>query len=242
MRLDSGRVRGHRRRVMPATVTQVAPGLWRWAARHPEWHPGAFGREVASFALLVRGGEILLVDPLLVGESDGVTALLDDLAAGSERLHVYITIPYHVRSTREIVLRYGADRVQVWGERRVARRLAPDIRVTAPEPGLELPFGGRCFAIGRPRRAELPLWIEDHAALAFGDALVTTAGELRIWSSDRLDDRRLAFYRERFAPTLAPLLGLPVQRILVTHGEPVLQHAPAALRGALTLPPWYHHG
>ncbi len=229
-------------RVMSATVTEVAPNLWRWAARHPEWHPGEFGREVASFAMLVRGRQVLLVDPLLPGESDAVTALLDDLASGSERLHVYITIPYHVRSTREIVRRYGAGRVQVWGERRAARRLAPDIEVLASEPGLELPFGGRCFAIGRPRRAERPLWIEDHAALAFGDALVTIAGELRIWSSDRLDDGRLAFYRERFAPTLAPLLELPVQRILVTHGEPVLADAPAALRRALSDPPMYHHG
>ena len=227
---------------MSASVTEIAPGLWRWAARHPDWHPGEFGREVASFAMRVRGGDTLLVDPLLPGEPGAAGALLDDLASGSRRLHIYITIPYHVRSSREIVSRYGAGRVQVWGERRAARRLAPDIAVTAPEPGVELPFGGRCFAIGRPRRAELPLWIDDHAALAFGDALVTTAGELRIWSQDPLDDRRLAFYRQRFAPTLEPLLDMPVQRILVTHGDPVLTDGAAAMRRALTEPPWYHHG
>jgi len=227
---------------MSEMVTEIAPGLWRWSTRHPEWHPGEFGREVASFAMRVSGGDALLVDPLLLGQHDAATALLDDLAATCARLHVYITIPYHVRSTRAIVSRFGAGRVRVWGERRVARRLAPDIAVEAPEPGEELPFGGRCFAIGRPRRAELPLWIEDHAALAFGDALVTTGGELRIWSQDLLDERRLAFYRERFAPTLAPLLELPVQRILVTHGEPVLTRGAAALRRALAEPPWYHHG
>ena len=63
-----------------------------------------------------------------------------------------------------------------------------------------------------------------------------------MWSQDPLDDRRLAFYRERFAPTLEPLLEMPVQRILVTHGEPVLTDGAAALRRALTVPPWYHHG
>lgn len=227
---------------MSVTVTEAAPGLWRWAGRHPEWHPGEFGREVASFAMRVRDGQTLLVDPLLAGEHDVATALLDDLASASVRLHVYVTIPYHVRSTREIVRRYGSGRVRVWGERRVARRLAPDIAVTAPEPGVELPFGGRCFSIGRPRRAELPLWVEDHAALVFGDALVTSDGTLRMWSQDLLDDRRLAFYRERFAPTLTPLLNLPLERVLVTHGQPVLTHATAALRQALTDPPWYHHG
>ncbi len=175
-----------------ADAREIAPGLWRWAARHPEWTAGEFGREVASFALRAGQRDVLLIDPLLPADPAPVLALLDDLAAKAEHVDIYITIPYHVRSTREIVARYGPRRVRVWGERRAARRLAPDIEVLEPEPGAQLPFGGRCFAIGRPRRAELPLWIEDHAALAFGDALVETGGELRVWSQDTLDERRLA--------------------------------------------------
>lgn len=229
---------------MTTAPAEIAPGLWRWSARHPQWHPGEFGREVACFAMRVREGQALLVDPLLPpGEPDAVLALLDELASGPGTLHVYVTIPYHVRSTRAIAGRYGPGRVRVWGERRVVRRLAPEVDVTVPEPGAELPFGGRAFNIGRPRRSELPLWIEDHAAIAFGDAVVTTPqGELRVWTFDRLDERRLAFYRERFVPTLAPLLELPARRILVTHGDPVLEDGAAALRRAAAEPPWYHHG
>lgn len=241
---------------MHATPTEIAPGLWRWAGPHPEWRAGDFGREVASFALRVRDGQLLLIDPLLAGTArgehgsrdheratdSGPAALLDDLAAAATRIHVYITIPYHVRSTAEIVARYGPARVDVWGERRAAKRLEPDVTVRSPEPGAPLPFGGRCFNIGRPRRAELPLWIEDHSAIAFGDALVTTGGELRIWAQDELDEHRLAFYRERFVPTLDPLLALPAKRILVGHGEPVLGDGAAALRSALSKEPWYHHG
>jgi hypothetical protein len=237
---------------MAAKPKKLSAGLWRWTARHPDWHPGEFGREVGSYAALVRGDELLLVDPLLprdaeqvtaqAGDDEQVTALLDELAGASARVHVYVTIPYHVRSTAEIVRRYGKRSVRVYGERRAARRLAPEVSVREAEPGAKLPFGGRCFAIGRPRRAELPLWIEDHAALAFGDALVEAGGELRIWSQDMLDDQRLAFYRERFVPTLAPLLELPVRRVLVTHGEPVLSRGAAELRRALERRPWYHHG
>ena len=47
-----------------ADPVEVVPGLWSWAARHPEWHPGEFGAEVVSFG--VRAGEdSLLIDPLL---------------------------------------------------------------------------------------------------------------------------------------------------------------------------------
>jgi hypothetical protein len=221
-------------------MDEIAPGLWHWTARHPEWHPAGFGSEVGSYALRVRGGDLLLIDPLLP-EDGVVTERLDALAAVATTVHVYITIPYHVRSTAAVVARCGGRRVRVWGERRLGRRL-PGIDVGIAEPGAALPFGGRCFAIGRPRRAEQPLWIEDHAALAFGDAVVETGGGLRIWAQDRLDERRLTFYRERFAPTLEPLLAPPVRSVLVTHGAPVPAGGKDALRRAIATEPWYHHG
>ena len=225
---------------MSFTLREIAPELWRWEARHPDWHPRGFGSTVGSYAMSVRGGDVLLIDPLLP-EGDEVTALLDDLAPEPAAVHVYITIPYHVRGTREVVERYGAGRVRVWGERRLARRL-PGIEVEVAEPGAALPFGGRCFAIGRPRRAEQPLWIEDHAALAFGDAVVETGGDLRIWAQEPLDERRLGFYQGRFAPTLEPLLEPETRHVLVTHGSPVVGGGGVALRRAIAAPPWYHHG
>lgn len=224
------------------SVDEIAPGVWRWAAPHPQWRAGAFGREVASYALDLGGDGVLLIDPLLPeGLADEILAL-----AGARRpVHVHVTIPYHVRDTAQVVGRLGARRVTVWGERRVARRLEPEgIAVHDPAPGELLAFGARCFAIGRPRRAERPLWVPAHGALCFGDALVVEpGGRLVIWSQDRLDAARRAFYAERFAPTLAPLLDLPVRRILVTHGTPVLRGAPAALRAALEPGGlWYHPG
>ena len=78
---------------------------------------------------------------------------------------------------------------------------------------------------------------------AFGDALVTTpAGELRMWTQEPLTDARAAFYRDRFAPTLRPLLDQPVQRVLATHGGPIVEEAAPALRRAIESPPWYHRG
>ena len=108
------------------------------------------------------------------------------------------------------------------------------------EPGVAGPAGVTAFAIGRPVRSERPLWLPSHNALAVGDAVVTTPdGALRLWSQQPLDERRRRWYRETFAPTLVPLLDLPVQRVLVTHGAPVLDDGAAALRDALR-EPWFH--
>jgi glyoxylase-like metal-dependent hydrolase (beta-lactamase superfamily II) len=168
-----------------------------------------------------------------------VLQVLDGLAADAT-VHVLVTIGYHVRSAEALCGRYGA---RVFGPRACARRLRDGSLLTVLEPGDEGPAGTRAFAIGRPVRGERPLWLPSHRALAFGDALVgTPQGELRLWVQDPVDDRRAHWYRERFAPTLAPLLQLPVQRVLVTHGDPVLEDGAAALRDAVDEPPWFHRG
>jgi glyoxylase-like metal-dependent hydrolase (beta-lactamase superfamily II) len=216
-------------------MQELAGGLWRWTARHGEWHPGEWGAQVASFAL-DAGGVTLLVDPLLPEDDDAVLERLDALAGGE--VAILITLPYHTRSAEPLSERYGAT---IHGHRAVADRLSSTEAFRVVEPGAPLPGGARAFEIGRPRRFELPIHLPSHRALAFGDAVVTTPeGELRLWHGDRVDAARARWYRERFVPTLAPLRALELDRILVTHGEPVLANGAAALADALDRPPWFH--
>jgi hypothetical protein len=217
-------------------LQELAAGLWRWTARHPEWHPGAWGAEVASFAL-DAGDATLLVDPLLPAHDEGLLKRLDALA--DKPVAILITIPYHARSAEPLSERYGAT---IHGHPRVADRLERTKRFRPIEPGAELPGGARAYTIGKPRHFETPIHLPSHRALAWGDALVTTLdGDLRIWHwRDKLDAERLRWYRERFAPTLAPLLDLDLERILVTHGEPILHDGSAALRAAVDAKPWFH--
>jgi hypothetical protein len=155
-------------------VIEIVPGIWRWTARHPEWHPGEFGAEVASFALTC------------------------------------------------------------------AKRLRDESLLSEDTTG---PAGVTVYGIGRPRRSERPIWIPSHGALAFGDALVANPRrELRIWVQHPVDDRIRSFYRDRFAPTLDPLLELPVEHVLVTHDEAVTGDGAQALREAAASEPWYHRG
>jgi hypothetical protein len=224
---------------MSSSPVELAPGLWRWATRHPEWHPGLFGAEVACFAL-EAGDELLLIDPLLPGDDDAPVLDVLDRSANGRAVHVLITIGYHVRSAEPLCERYDA---RLWGPANCASRLRVASRLQTLEPGAPGPGGATAFAIGRPVRSERPLWLPSHAAVAFGDAVVTTPeGELRMWMHQAPDERRLRFYRDRFAPTLAPLCDLPVERVLVTHGEPVLEDGATALREALGREPWVHRG
>ena len=217
---------------------ELTPGLWRWTARHPEWHPGEFGREVASFALH-EPGTLLLVDPLVTDDGAGsVLDLLDALAADAT-VAILVTIPYHARSAEALAERLDAT---IHGHPATAKRLRDARRFVPAAAGDALPGGATAHAVGRPRRYELPLYLPSHRALAFGDAVVEAGGELAMWCQEPLDDHRERWYRDVFAPTLAPLLELDVERVLVTHGEPVLHGGRDALAAALQRPPWHHRG
>jgi hypothetical protein len=229
---------GYTAAVAPAPE-QLADALWRWTARHPEWHPGGFGSEVASFGLRA-GDETVLVDPLLPPEPEAVLDLIE-VQLGA-RLAILITIPYHVRSSEAIRDRFrGQVETTIWGHRACRKRLADAAGFRAFEPGDELPGGASAHRIGRPRRYETPLLLPSHRALVFGDAVAEVDGELRVWSERRVDDGVSAFHRERFNPTLQPLLELDFERVLVTHGQPVLRDGREQLRKALEMEPWYHH-
>jgi hypothetical protein len=220
-----------------AKPKRLAKDLWRWTARHPEWHPGEFGREVASFALKA-GDETILVDPLLPPEPDPVLDLIEGQLGGS--LSILITIPYHVRSSERIRDRFKRDvDVGIWGHPACAKRLGRKAGFHAFGPGDQLPGGAEAFRIGKPRRHETPLLLPSHRALVFGDALVEVGGKLRVWSLESVDTRVAAFYRDRFNPTLEPMLEQEFDRVLVTHGEPLLKDGKKALRAALRAKPWY---
>jgi hypothetical protein len=217
-------------------VQELAGGLWRWTARHPGWHPGDWGSEVGCYAL-VGPNSTVLIDPLAPAGDDEFWPRLDGIVSGDAV--VVITIPYHVRSAEAVCARYPGT--TVWGHRNAAKRLSDRSIFRELAPGAE-PAGVRAFAIGRPRRSEMPVLVESHAALSFGDAVIGIEAGLRVWSTDPVDERRRQWYADRFAPTVEPLLAEEFDRVLVTHGPPVTTGGRKALAEALRKPPWYHHG
>jgi hypothetical protein len=221
-------------------MDKLTEGLWRWTARHPEWHPGEFGAEVASYA--ARAGDTtLVIDPLLPQDPSSVLAVIDETLG--KRLAVLITVPYHVRSAEELWKRYKQDaETSIHGHPACAKRLTNRSGFQEIDPAVPLPGGVTAHTIGKPRRHETPLHLPSHNALVFGDAVAESGGRLVVWASERVDAKVERFYRERFNPTLEPLLELDFDTVLATHGQPLMSGGKRALRKALDSKPWYHRG
>lgn len=219
-------------------LDEIAPGIHRWTAPHPEWRPRhPWAREVASFALVADPG-VVLIDPLAPAGEDRLWPALDDLieTSGARRLAVFVTIHYHVRSAAAVRDRYG-DRLptSVHGH----KSLAGEVPLDPIDPDTALPGGARAYAIGSPRRREMPIHIPAARALAFGDSVVGVDGQLRVWE-DLEGAKRRPWYESRHLPTLQPLLDLDVDHVLVTHGPPAVGDGAAKLRDALASAPWHY--
>ena len=160
-------------------------------------------------------------------DTDDGLALVDPLDPRPRRRpdHVVLTLFYHARSTAELRPR------RVWAPYRSVRPLERrGVEVTDPlRPGDDGPGGMVALDSGRP--GELVYWLPEQRALVAGDVLL--GSPLRVCPDSWVGKGGRAAVRK----ALWPVLDLPVVRVLVTHGEPVLRNGRKALEQALRQAP-----
>jgi hypothetical protein len=191
-------------------VQELAPGLWRWTAPHPDWTPGKDWPQDVACLYYEAPAATVLVDPLVpLGDEERFWLALDrDVERLACPVAVLLTVRWHERSVDEVAARYGAS---LW------RR----------DTGGPLPAGVDAYDV--PAAEETVFWIPEHRALVAGDVL-ETADELTLCPAGWLPEgSSLADVRRE----LAPVLELPVERVLVSHGAPILEQARVALGRAL---------
>jgi len=195
-------------------MIEIAPGLWRWTAPHPDWKPNApagsagdWGRDVGS-VLYETVGAAVFFDPLLPPDPDPFWEWADERVAGRP-VAVLTTVRWHRRSRSALVERYGAS---------VSRAKK------------SLPRGVESFVVRGA--GETIFWLPERRALIPGDRIIgAPGGEVRLCPESWLP---AGITQTELRSHLRPFLDLPIERILVSHGDPVLLNGAAVLARALT--------
>jgi hypothetical protein len=195
---------------------EIRPGLWRWTARHPEWRAGAAPESGGDWPAMVgcvaceTDDALVVVDPLVpAGEEGEFWSWMNGLAQRAARIHAITTIKFHRRSRDAVAERYGASTSRARG--------------ALPEDVRPIPIRGA---------GETMVWIEEHGALVPGDRIIgDRGGGLRMCPESWLG--YLGIGLDELRQRLRPLLALPIELVLVSHGEPVLTGGREALRSAL---------
>jgi glyoxylase-like metal-dependent hydrolase (beta-lactamase superfamily II) len=207
-------------------VRELQPGLWHWEAPHPEWRDTEPWSENVSSYAIDDGERLLLFDPL------DVPSKIEE-RAGDRETAIVLTAPWHERDAQSLVERLG---VPVYTPRPdTAEDLKRMFDFTAPEgwvssdvrwlvegegeahwyeAGDQLPVGVQAFP--GQKRNDVVLWVESHGAVIAGDTLADF-GE-----GPQINPRWLTadVTREQVVGGLRPLLVLPVEHLLETHGGP----------------------
>jgi glyoxylase-like metal-dependent hydrolase (beta-lactamase superfamily II) len=209
-------------------VRELAPGLWRWTALHPDWSPGDDWEQEVGCVYLETAASVILIDPLVPGEPEARETFLEHLDADVERsgkpVSILLTVHWHERSSEELATRYGAE---VWASGSSPGR--PGTPVTNPFAPADVLPGG-LIGVDAPRADETLYWLPEQRALVCGDVILGAGGgRLRVCPESWLTGTM----QSELKLALAGLLDLPVELVLVSHGEPVLADGRAALAQAL---------
>ena len=186
------------------TVAELAPGLWRWTAPHPEWREEADWEQEVGCVYYEAADATVLIDPLVPPDRERFFEALDrDVERRGLPLVILTTCPWHERSTAELTERYSAGN-------------------TAPA-GVE-PY------VVLPEIEETVWWLPEPRALVVGDVLLGAPDGVRVCPDDWLGDQASP---AAIRAELRRLLELPVELVLISHGQPVLEDGHAALERAL---------
>jgi glyoxylase-like metal-dependent hydrolase (beta-lactamase superfamily II) len=195
-------------------VREVQTGVWHWEAPHPDWKPEADWAQAVSSYAIDDGDRLLLFDPLAPPSE------IDELAARRETA-IVLTCPWHVRDARGL-----------------AERLGVPLYVPPPDEGDPNPVEGHVFRAGD----RLPVAVEAFPGMEPNDLVLWVESRRALVAGDTLIDRGLGFEfpadwankgvpAEEILEALRPLLELPVELVLPTHGAPTDR---AALERALS--------
>jgi glyoxylase-like metal-dependent hydrolase (beta-lactamase superfamily II) len=183
-------------------------GFSWWLSPHPDWESTEDWPEEVPVVRYETDEEVVLIDPFLPPD--------DSFDSHGKPVRVLLTQGAHYRGTADFVERYGAS---VWAPPRAAWRKLPN-----PSTTDELPAGVEAIELdGEPQ--QVVFFIREHATLVTGDVLSGVGGRLHVFV-DEAD-------RERLLRALASIAELPIERVIIPHGDLILCDGAARIRAAV---------
>jgi glyoxylase-like metal-dependent hydrolase (beta-lactamase superfamily II) len=159
------------------------------------------------------GDSDVLIDPQLWPDGDDAF-----LALGERPVRVLLTSPWHERDARLIVDRYGAS---VWAPPE-ARWKGPSLKTTD-----ELPAGVEAIAPAGDENQAM-FFFPAQRTLFTGDVFSGTGGRFHVF----VDEEDIS-EPGSFLDSLARLADLPIDRVLIAHGESIFEHGAERIRQAV---------
>jgi glyoxylase-like metal-dependent hydrolase (beta-lactamase superfamily II) len=201
-------------------VLEIAPGLWLWSAPHPNWRGATHWPEDVNCVYYEAPNATVLVDPLVpAGEETRFWNALDrDVERAGRPVVILLTVPWHKRSAPIVAERYGAS---VWAHE------AGHERLSYPAESGPLPAGVEVFVPEGIDEGEVAFLIRAHKALVVAEFFMGVDGGLSLRVSPALQDRKA------LDDSLRRLLDLPIERVVVSHGQPVLHDGARKIEEAL---------
>ena len=199
-------------------LASLRPGLWRWEARHPEaasspdpGSPADWGPDVGSVAYAADDA-LVLIDPLVPEGRDDLQREIDRLVGSHGRpVRILTTLSFHRRSRDRLAKRYDAS---------------------TSRANTSLPAGVETVQI--KGAGETMVWLPEHQALIPGDRLLgDDAGGVRPCPESWLRYLPSGMRDADLRRALRPLLELPVEMVLTSHGTPVLSGGRDAIARAI---------
>jgi glyoxylase-like metal-dependent hydrolase (beta-lactamase superfamily II) len=179
-----------------------------WFSPHPDWEEGEDWPEEVPVVRYETDDEIALIDPFLPPD--------EDFDPAGKPVRVLLTQGAHYRGTPDFVERHGAS---IWAPPRARWKKLPNPATTDA-----LPAGIEAIELdGEPQ--QVVFWIPEHATLVSGDVISGTGGRLHIFV-DEAD-------REPLLDSLERTAELPIERVIIPHGDLVLSDGAERLRAAV---------
>jgi glyoxylase-like metal-dependent hydrolase (beta-lactamase superfamily II) len=188
-------------------MNKVREGIWQWKAPHPAWVDGANWERIVSSYAIDDGRRLYVIDPL--GVPEAILTMISE--RGGDATLIVLTCPWHRRDAERLAAEFDAH-----------------IYVPHPDGSDQNPVHGSVYTSGDTLSGgvevfpgmesnDLVLWFPVFGAVVAGDTLIERNGALTI-PEDWISSGKSMLQSIKYG--LRPLLDLPVELVLPTHGDP----------------------